>query len=266
MSDKETITHLKAENAGLKAKVDDLAAQNELLKRYLFGKKSERHDGQSVDPKQESLDFGDEVVDVTSEQAELKKPDLKKPKPDKPGLSKRFRLPKGMEEKRIVLTPEGVDLEKHTKIGEHTVEVLSKRPSAYFKTVYVHEVFKDEEGNILDTDYPSELPVKGCNADASVLAHVCISKYVDHMPLHRQLSTLRRQGVRIAQSTFNDWVKYSYHKLSPLGLLLTERLTCWLMRHACPHCVRKARKSPGRKISARNTMNGAITGRKPGWW
>jgi len=220
VSEKEKIAHLEAENTGLKARLDELAAQNQLLLKQLYGKSSERYTGQPVDPKQLAIELGDDqVVDVTPEPEAPKKPAVKKP-----GKAKRLRLPKDMESKTVVIDPDGIDPEQCTKISEQTTEVLSIQRAKFFKTVYRLNIYKDTKGNIIRPDYPSELPLKGCNADASVLTYAISTKYVDHTPLYRQLSILRRQGVTIAESTYNDWVKHTFKKLEPLYRMLMARL------------------------------------------
>ena len=44
-------------------------------------------------------------------------------------------------------------------------------------------------------------------AGEGLLAQIIVDKYVDHLPLHRQMQRFARVGVNIAQSTINDWVK-----------------------------------------------------------
>ena len=44
-------------------------------------------------------------------------------------------------------------------------------------------------------------------AGEGLLAQMIVDKYVDHLPIHRQLQRFERAGVKIAQSTSNDWVK-----------------------------------------------------------
>jgi transposase len=43
-------------------------------------------------------------------------------------------------------------------------------------------------------------------AGASLLAHVLLSKYADHLPLYRQQQQFARMGVNFPQSTLGDWV------------------------------------------------------------
>lgn len=44
------------------------------------------------------------------------------------------------------------------------------------------------------------------NAGPGLLAHVMVSKYLDHCPLARQQRILTRDGVVIARQTLCDWV------------------------------------------------------------
>jgi len=39
-----------------------------------------------------------------------------------------------------------------------------------------------------------------------LLAYILVGKYVDHLPLHRQLEQFKREGVKIKPSTINGWV------------------------------------------------------------
>jgi transposase len=39
-----------------------------------------------------------------------------------------------------------------------------------------------------------------------LLAQIIVDKYIDHLPLHRQMQRLKRTGVKLAYSTVTDWV------------------------------------------------------------
>jgi transposase len=53
-----------------------------------------------------------------------------------------------------------------------------------------------------------------------LLAHVIVSKYVDHLPLHRQEQIFERQGVELSRSTLCDWMAACAKLLTPLYQLL----------------------------------------------
>jgi len=48
--------------------------------------------------------------------------------------------------------------------------------------------------------------VRANSARASMLAHVIVSKFADHQPLHRQEKMFERQGVRISRKTMGGWL------------------------------------------------------------
>ena len=61
-------------------------------------------------------------------------------------------------------------------------------------------------------------------ADASLLAHVVVSKYVDHCPLHRLHRIYARSGADIPVSTLSDWTAGVGDLVVPLVERLAERV------------------------------------------
>jgi transposase len=61
-------------------------------------------------------------------------------------------------------------------------------------------------------------------ATASLLAHVVVSKYVDHTPLHRLHRIYDRCGAEIPVSTLSDWTAAVGDLLEPLVERLAERV------------------------------------------
>jgi transposase len=51
---------------------------------------------------------------------------------------------------------------------------------------------------------------------ASLVAHVLLSKYADHLPLYRQQQQFERLGVSFPRSTLNDWVEQGASWLQPI--------------------------------------------------
>jgi hypothetical protein len=66
--------------------------------------------------------------------------------------------------------------------------------------------------------------IERSTADASVLAHVVLSRYADHTPLHRLHRICKRSGVDIPVSTLADWVAGVAERMEPLVDALTARL------------------------------------------
>ena len=54
-------------------------------------------------------------------------------------------------------------------------------------------------------DKPAQ-PIEKSTAGASVLAQVIVSKFADHLPLHRQEKIFERHGVEISRKTMGGWM------------------------------------------------------------
>ena len=62
------------------------------------------------------------------------------------------------------------------------------------------------------------------SADASLLAHVVVSKYADHTPLTRLAGIYERSGATIAVSTMADWVAAVADQVTPIVDVLAHRV------------------------------------------
>ncbi|WP_420232883.1 IS66 family transposase [Pseudomonas sp. ABY48] len=69
--------------------------------------------------------------------------------------------------------------------------------------------------HIAQVPAPSRPIARGL-AGPGLLAHVLVSKFVDHLPLYRQSEIYAREGVDLERSTLADWVGQSSQLLRPL--------------------------------------------------
>jgi transposase len=78
-----------------------------------------------------------------------------------------------------------------------------------------------------------------------LLAHVIVSKYVDHLPLNRQVNIAARQGVSISRSTMCDWMAACAALLRPLCDLMVAQVlqSLWLYTDDTP--VKNQGHAPG---------------------
>jgi len=95
-------------------------------------------------------------------------------------------------------------------------EILEYTPG----TLYVRKIVRrkyalPQEAGIVIGELPS-LPLPKSNAGSSLLSHLLVSKYQDHLPFYRQIEMFRRQGVSMAASTVNGWFQASVTLLEPL--------------------------------------------------
>lgn len=59
-------------------------------------------------------------------------------------------------------------------------------------------------------------PIEKSVAGASLLAQVIVSKWADHLPLHRQAKMFQRHGIELADQTLCGWMAQCAELLSPL--------------------------------------------------
>ncbi len=109
-------------------------------------------------------------------------------------------------------------------IGEDVSELLELVP-AHFRVQEHHRV-KYACGRCKDgvrtAPGPAKLIDKGL-AGPGLLAHVAVSKYEDHIPLHRLSEMYARGGVELARSTLCGWVEAVAEEVRPVVERIWEK-------------------------------------------
>jgi transposase len=101
-------------------------------------------------------------------------------------------------------------------LGEDVAEVLEYVPSRFKVIRHVRPKFSCAScQQIVQVPAPNRPIARGL-AGPGLLAHVLVSKYCDHLPLHRQTQIYAREGVELDRSTLADWVGQSSALLRPL--------------------------------------------------
>jgi transposase len=208
-----TYQEIVAENSRLSAEITYLKQELALLKRMLFGQKRERFVGLDRE-NQLLLDLG--LAEKNANKAETEKVEYTRRKVAKPQIPpSRNPLPAHLPRKEIIIEPKE-DSTNLKRIGEQVTEELEYKPGRLYVNRYIRPKYarKNGEGIIIGSlpDRPIEKGIPG----PGLLSHILISKFVDHLPLYRQLQQFKREKVDIAQSTINDWVRYSCELLEPL--------------------------------------------------
>ncbi len=189
------------------------------LKRALFGSKSERHIGE--DPLQFSLDLGFDQTKV--EEVKTEEIAYSRSKTAKKGHA-RESIPAHLPREEQILLPEE-DVTGMERLGQVETEYYKYEPGKLSVVKITRLKFVDQKsGRILIAPLPT-LPVPSSNAGPSLLAHIVVSKYMDHLPLYRQSQILKRdQGVHLAESTLNDWFSATCRLLVPLYDVLQRKV------------------------------------------
>lgn len=209
---------LQRENATLKHELAE-------LKRLIFGSRSEKFRPAAVAAEQLDLGFEGQpspaaVSEVVQEQITYRR----RVKQAHPG---RAPLPEHLPVEEIVIEPQE-DTTGLVCIGEEITETLDYRPGLLLKRIYIRPKYArageipvwdakaDQVGEVLIAPLPSRPIDKGI-AEAGLLAHLLVAKYVDHLPLYRQAKQFQRNhGWTVHKSTLNDWFAATCALLEPL--------------------------------------------------
>jgi transposase len=70
---------------------------------------------------------------------------------------------------------------------------------------------------------PADRVIEGGLPGPGLVAHVLVSKYKDHLPLHRLSGIYARHGVELRTSTLSDWVAAGADTLQPLAQEVARR-------------------------------------------
>lgn len=216
------IEELRRENAELREKVTYLENMLEKLKRQIFGQKRERY---VEDAGQLKIDFEFEDLQPEATPEETETVTYQRRKPKKGQKPVRVALPEDLPRREEVIEPAFIP-RGAVKIGENVTEILGYEPGE----LYVRKIIRPkysapnnqeqaaETGSattIITGELPC-LPIPKGNADASILAHIIMGKFVDHLPFYRQRQQFIRQGLTIAESTINGWFTASCNLIWPL--------------------------------------------------
>jgi transposase len=216
----EYLEQLKLKNR----KIDDLQHQVQALLRRYYGRSSEK-----MDPHQRLL-FEDLIDKAIPELPAEDAGDEKSPPPRQRKGHGRRRLPSTLEREKVIH-----DLPEEEKpcpccgklrhiIGKQTHEQLDYVPAKVKVIEHIRltygclrcETDASADGpQIVTADKPVQ-PIEKGLAAPGLLSYVIVSKYGDHLPLHRLERILDRYGIEIARSTMCDWAAQCADVLRPL--------------------------------------------------
>jgi transposase len=219
-------TSLESLKEQLESKLAKLSDELLYLRRVIFGRSSERFIKE--DPNQLKLDFQGQTQ-LEEERSYLegvaRKEGINKSKPAQSVKKRPVRkpLPEHLERKEEIIEPENLP-EGAKCIGQEITEKLEYIPGELYVRRIIRNKYALKDGaGIVIGELPSQtLPC--ANAGASLLAHLLVSKYQDHLPFYRQLEMFKRNGVQLAASTVNDWCVSAINLLEPLYQALRKQV------------------------------------------
>ena len=208
--------------------IESLKEQIEWMKRQLFGRKSER-----FNPDQ--LNFGFLIDAIENKPAAAPEAEIETQVPAH--VRKRSRHGRGLLPDHLERVVVEVDISEEQKILPDGRE----RPRIGYddseKLVYVPGRFhvkvtrRYKYGNPADCEGPGviqvplpETLIPRCLADDTLLAHVAVSKYGDHLPAYRLEQIFKRSGIRISRQTVCGWLVSLGIALEPLVVAIKREL------------------------------------------
>lgn len=215
---------LKALIATQRAEIERLKMMIAKLRRTQFGRSSEQ-----LDAMIDQLQLGLEELHVS--QAELTPPIEPAPR----AVSRRKPLPEHLPREIHVHQPEsqcsgcGGTLRY---LGGDLAEMLEYVPARFKVIRHIRpKLVCACCEHIAQAPAPSRPIARGL-AGPGLLAHVLVSKFVDHLPLYRQSEIYAREGVDLERSTLTDWVGQSSQLLRPLINALERHVMSGHIVHA----------------------------------
>lgn len=211
-------------------RIAQLEHQMTLLLRRLYGRSSEK-----LDPRQAllfdtaSLDTADEAppeldsalaAETSSRSASTRRGHGRRRLPD---TIRRVEVLHDLSEAEKALLG---GIENLVVIGQEVSEHLEWEPSCLYAIRHVRPTYARrkqlaesgptmQEKNVITAPMPPQ-PIPGSIAGPGLLAQVIVSKYGDHLPLHRLERIFARQGVKIPRQTMCDWVMACADLLQPI--------------------------------------------------
>lgn len=189
--------------------VEKLKLQIARLRRMQFGRSSERHDEHlaQLELLVEELETGLPPQQVAPATDSTKDKPVRKPLPEHlPRVTEEHAPACGCPHCGATLRWLGEDVAEHLEyVPEHFKVIRVVRP----------KMSCPKCSAVVQAPAPSR-PIPKSNAGAGLLAHVAVSKYLDHLPLYRQSEIYARQGVDLERSTMAGWIGAISELVAPL--------------------------------------------------
>jgi transposase len=210
VSKDEQIAELTQELKASKEETAYLKQELAILKKLIFGTKSERYKNEDESSQLHLF------VDGSLQQEEEPVTETITYKRNKRSHPGRNKLPEHLPVEEVVIEPEE-DTTGLKKIGEEVTETLKYTKASLVKVRTIRPKYeKPEQEGVLIAPIPARALHK-CIAEPSLLSHIMVSKFVDHLPFYRQIKIFKRDfDWQLSSSTLNDWFATCCTLLKPI--------------------------------------------------
>lgn len=195
-----------------------------LLQKMVFGPTSERFKITEAAANQLSLGVTTEpLAQLEVKKTAIKEHDRSRIKLEVKKHPGRTPLPSSLRREEVIIEPQE-DVTGLTRLEDEVTEVLEVKAAEFYVKRYVRRKYvrQTEEGIAI-----GKLPVRAIEKGipgASVLAMLIIGKFVDHLPVYRQIAIFKRSGINLHYNTVLDWANQGIEVLTPLYELLKRKI------------------------------------------
>ena len=207
--------------------VATLRYQLDVLCQRLFGKKSERVDARQLQLALEQLanepGAVTEPIEMDSGDTPVRGHLRRRPTGRRP-------LPAHLPRRRIEIDVAEADKQcacghAKSRIGESIAEKLEYEPASFvvIQTVRAKYACSRCHEGVVEAPAPPQAIEKSL-AGEGLLAHVVVSKYVDHLPLYRLEQIFAREQIDLSRTTLCEWVAAVANALTPIGEQLRREI------------------------------------------
>jgi transposase len=233
------------------------------LKRQMFGQKTERYIPNGNGQLAMELPGAVETAPVPVVTQKISYERQASPPEAKNGHGRNV-LPAHLPRVDKILEPTE-DVTGMQKIGEEVTEELEYKPGKLFVNRIIRPKYAmaDGSGSVVTAALPIR-PIEKGRPGPGLIAHVMISKYVDHLPLYRQEKMFKREKVSIPRSTLGGWIEGGYGLLLPMHTRLVQKILAadYLQADETPVRVQDeqipGKTHPGYFFAYRNPMLPAV--------
>ena len=141
-----------------------------------------------------------------------------------------------------------------THIKDEKSEQLEIIPAKIYVIEHIRKKYacKSCQITIKQAKQPSA-PIPRSIAASGLLSHVLVSKFQDHLPLHRQETILKRIGVDIPRTTLSLWVIKCAELFMPMLKLMHDRILTYDVAYA-DETTTQVLKEPNKGVQSKKYM------------
>ena len=200
-----------------------LKQELEALKKMIFGSRHERFHPDHTNPSQLPLDMACDSALIAPVAGSQKITYTRTTTTEQKAHPVRMKLPEHLERREVVIEPTE-DVSGLRRLGEEITEELDYEPGKLFVRRIIRPRYVSTDNQNFVIAPLVERPLPKAIAAAGLLTQIIIDKYLDHLPLNRQVERLKREGITLPYSTISDWVSATAKLLDPLYEALKKEL------------------------------------------